>query len=103
MSFWQHCKQEIPHPVPRRGTTLSPWTERVPHLLLDTGGLYQGTPSGVPLVTANRAALAAALGDQGLKSLCENPVFRVAVLRKGTDLSVPKKSDNGARPLGPEG
>ena len=39
----------------------------------------------------------------GLKSLCENPVFRVAVLRKGTDLSVPKKGDNGTRPLGPEG
>ena len=30
--------------------------------------MYQGTPSGVPLATANRAALAAALGVQGLKA-----------------------------------
>jgi hypothetical protein len=33
----------------------------------------------------------------------KTPRFDFAVLRKGTDLSVPKKADNEARPLGPEG
>ena len=38
----------------------------VSHIFCWNRGVYQGTPSGAPLVTANRAALAAALGDQGL-------------------------------------
>jgi len=58
---WLNCRGTA-------GRTLLPMAERVPHLLLYTGGLYQGTPSVVPLVTPNRAALAATLGDQGLES-----------------------------------
>jgi hypothetical protein len=44
-----------------------------------------------------------AVSEHGFRVCVKTPCFGFAVLQKGTDLSVPKKGDNGARPLGLEG
>ena len=41
------------------------------------------------------------LGRAGLQSQCETPCFELAVLWKGTDLSVPKKGEKGGKAFRP--